>query len=770
MAKKNPKHVPVPTRKDVLDFIQGNPGRISKRELARAFNLTAEQRPLLQQIIKGLEKEGQIQRRHKHRPQYPERLPQMVAIQITGTDSEGELVGRPLTWEQEGSPPRVFVTATRRGLPTVGVGDHVLCKLTPGRNGNYNGHVIQKLVETPARVLGILEAGVNGLLLRPTDRRDRQGYVIARGDAAGAHVGELVEAEILSGRRSGLRQAKVLDRLGSMNSPGAVSLIAIHAHGIPVEFPADALEQAAKAKKAPLGKRTDLRSVPLVTIDGEDARDFDDAVWAEPTEDGGWHALVAIADVSYYVRPGTPLDKTAYERGNSVYFPDRVVPMLPEALSNGWCSLRPNEERPCVAVHMWFDAKGKKIRHTFIRGLMKSKARLTYTQVQNAFDGIMDETTSPLDEDVLKPLYGCFKALRSHREHRGALEITIPERKILVDDTGAVTAIQPRIQSDSHRLVEELMVAANVCAAETLESLEAPCMYRVHDEPPMERLENLRTFLRTIGLNLATGALTPRNFNHILERVKDTAYEHLVHSVVLRSQSQAIYTPENRGHFGLGLRHYAHFTSPIRRYADLLVHRALISGLGLGTRNEYLPEEQAASFPQAGEHISSTERRAAQAERDVIDRYTAHFMASKVGARFAGRVASVNRFGLFVELDETGANGLIPISTLQDDFYHYDEGAHRLSGQSGRVSYTLGDRILVTLAKADPLTGSLIFEIVRQGRDSQHLQRDNTNTQTRRGPKPFKGNRRKVGSRQAPQDLQVAYPASSTKRKPGKRK
>lgn len=718
MTKKNPKHVPLPTRKEVLDFIQSSPGRVGKRELARAFNLTAEQRPLLQQIIKSLEKEGKVQRRQKQRVQRPGPFPDTTVVQITGTDSEGDLIGRPENWEQEGPPPRIFVTAVRREVPTVGVGDKVLCKLSPGRGGNYNGHIIRKLLETPARALGILEIGTNGLFLRPTDRRDRQDYVVAKGDTAGARAGELVEVEILPGRRLGLRQAKVLQSLGSVENPGAVSLIAIHAHGIPVEFPAAALEQAAQAKKAPLEKRTDLRSIPLVTIDGEDARDFDDAVWAEPAGDGGWHALVAIADVSFYVRPDTPLDEAAYERGNSVYFPDRVVPMLPEALSNGWCSLRPDEDRPCVAVHMWFDAKGRKTRHTFVRGLMRSAARLTYTQVQNAIDGLLDETTSALMDGVLQPLHHCFKALRAFREHRGALDIDIPERRVVVDETGQVTGIQPRIQADSHRLIEELMIAANVCAAETLESLEKPCMYRVHDEPPMERLENLRTFLRTIGLNLATGGLTPHNFNHILERVKDTTHEHLVNSVILRSQSQAVYTPENRGHFGLGLQRYAHFTSPIRRYADLLVHRALISGLGLGNKNERLPEEQAEAFANIGEHISSTERRAAQAERDVIDRYTARFMASRVGAQFLARITGVNRFGLFVELHETGANGLIPVSTLHDDVYIHDESTHKLTGRSGRTVYTLGDRIVVILKKADPLTGGMIFEVVRTERTS----------------------------------------------------
>lgn len=711
MTKKSPKHVPLPTREQVLEFIQDSPGRVGKREIARAFNLSAEHRPFLRQIMKELETDGLIQRGHKRRFARPGALPDVTVVEITGTDTDGELIGRPMSWrDKDLPPPRIFVLPVRKGQPTVGVGDKVLCKLVATGDHVYDGRVVKKLGAAPARVLGIVEVGVNGTYLRPTDRRDKQDYVIARGDMGGAEPGALVEAELLPGRAFGLRQARVVDVLGNMASPRAVSLIAIHANGIPTEFPQDALEQATAAKAAPMGKRVDLRPIPLVTIDGEDARDFDDAVWAEPDGDG-WHAIVAIADVAHYVRAGDALDQSAYERGNSVYFPDRVVPMLPEALSNGWCSLVPREDRPCMAVRMWFDAQGRKHKHEFVRGMMRSAARLTYTQVQAAVDGAPDDTTGPLVEPILTPLYGVYRALREARERRGALDIELPERKVIIAEDGSVAGVEPRPRYDSHMLIEELMIAANVCAAETLEAVNQPCMYRVHDEPALERLDSLREFLQSMDLNLARGAVSPQHFNHILEKVKGTPHEHLVNQVVLRSQAQAIYSPENRGHFGLGLRRYAHFTSPIRRYSDLLVHRALIAGLKLGP--DGLPADQGPEqFVVMGEHISMTERRAATAEREAVDRFVASFLADHVGAAFTGRVTGVNRFGLFVELDESGANGLIPISTLPRDYYSHDETHHALVGSSTGVVHRLGDAVKVRLREADAATGGMILEFM----------------------------------------------------------
>jgi ribonuclease R len=726
VTHRTPKHVPLPTKAEVLEFIQQSPGKVGKREIARAFNLTAEQRPFVREILKDLEQDGLIQRGHKRRFARPGALPDVTVAEVTGTDTEGELIARPLTWtDRDGPPPRITLLPVRAGLPAVGLRDRVLVRLTPTADNAYDGRVIKRLAGAPTKVLGILDTGTNGLYLRPTDRRDKQDYVVARGDAGGAEPGNFVEAELLPGRRYGLRQARVTDVLGDMGTPKAVSLIAIHANGIPYEFPVEALDQAEAAAEAPMTlgngrRRVDMRDIPLVTIDGADARDFDDAVWAESDGAGGWHCVVAIADVAHYVHPDDALDRVAYERGNSVYFPDRVVPMLPEKLSNGWCSLRPDEDRPCLAVHFWIDAKGHKYKHEFVRGLMRSTARLTYEQVQSALDGTPDAMTADLAEPVLAPLHGAFRALRAARDHRGALNIELPERKVLIGEDGRVEAIVPRAHLDSHKLIEEFMVTANVCAAETLEALKQPCMYRVHDEPSLERVESLRQVLRTMDLNLPTGALRPQNFNYILDKVAGSPREHMVNSIVLRSQAQAIYSPENRGHFGLGLRRYAHFTSPIRRYADLLVHRALITGLKLGARDRLPPEHQGAeafrAFEEIGEHISMTERRAATAERDAIDRFTAQHMAAHIGAQFTGRVTGVTRFGLFVELDDSGANGLIPISTLPNDYYLHEEASHRLVGRSSGVVHQLGDRMTVRLKDADAITGGMIFELI-QGAD-----------------------------------------------------
>jgi ribonuclease R len=485
-------------------------------------------------------------------------------------------------------------------------------------------------------------------------------------------------------------------------------------------FDGDALKDAEKAGPAALGKREDLRKLPLVTIDGADARDFDDAVWAEPDPDpknkGGWHIMIAIADVAHYVRPGSPLDRAAYARGNSAYFPDRVVPMLPEALSNGWCSLNPKEDRPCIALHLWLDRDGEPRHHSFVRGLMRSAARLTYEQVQAARDGHPDDTTGPLLKTVIGPLYGAFEALLAARQRRGTLDLDLPELRIVISAEGTIDAIEPRQRLDSHRLVEEFMIAANVAAAETLEARRQPCMYRIHDTPDPQKLDGLREVLASFGLRLARGqVIRPANLNQVLSRVADTPEAPMISQLILRAQSQAAYAPQNIGHFGLALTRYAHFTSPIRRYADLLVHRALIAGLGLG--KDGLKPESAATFDEAGRHISQTERRAQAAEREAVDRFTAAFLQRHLGEIKIGRITGVTRFGLFVALSETGADGLIPISTLPDDYYDHDEAKHCLVGRRWGRTYRLGESVAARIREADPITGGLVFDLVADDKD-----------------------------------------------------
>jgi ribonuclease R len=448
-----------------------------------------------------------------------------------------------------------------------------------------------------------------------------------------------------------------------------------------------------------------LRDIPLVTIDGEDARDFDDAVFAVP-EGSGFRLLVAIADVAHYVRPDSALDRSARTRGNSCYFPDRVVPMLPEALSNGWCSLRPGEDRGCLYAEMRIDAAGHKTAHRFGRGLMRSAARLTYEQVQAAHEAGDGDPTLPLPA-----LYAAFRALLAARDARGTLDLDLPERRVVLDEAGRVTSVAPRPRLDSHRLIEEFMVLANVSAAEELERLHQPCVYRVHAPPSEEKLEALRGFLRSLDITLAAGnQLHPRDLDRVLKQVAGSESAPLINEVMLRSQSQAAYAVENIGHFGLALARYAHFTSPIRRYADLLVHRALIRGLHLGEGG--LAEAEVPALADWAEHITATERRAALAERDAIDRYLAAFMADKVGSVFAARISGVTRFGLFVTVGASGASGLVPVTSLHDDFWFYDEATQTLSGRRTRFTYHLTQEVEVLLAEASPVTGGLVFHIL----------------------------------------------------------
>ena len=702
---------PFPSKEEILRFIQQSPGRVGKREIARAFRLDVRQKIDLKRVLRDLKDDGSLRRERGGGPDGS--LPNVTVVEIIGVDADGEVLARPIDLDTEAKTPTIFMLPEKRGFPAPGPGDRVLARLRRTGDGVYEGSTIRRLQSAPRRVLGIYDVIDGQGRLRPIDKRRRSDLMVERADSLGAEPGDLVHAEVLSQRRLGLGRARVVERLNDPNSAGSVSLIALHDHDIPIEFPDAALEQAAAAGPAPSGNRDDLRDVPLVTIDGADARDFDDAVWAESDADaknpGGWHLRVAIADVSWYVRPGDALDRAAYERGNSVYLPDRVVPMLPEALSNGWCSLRPDEERPCLVANMWIDADGKLLRHRFQRGIMRSAARLTYEQMQAAHDGAPDATTKPLMEKVVRPLYGAYRALARNRAERGVLELEIPERRVVVGKDGQVTAIEQRARYDSHRLIEEFMITANVAAAEILEKKRQPCMYRIHDEPGKEKLENLRRFLETLGLRLARGqVITAEHFNRILEKAANGPHVHMVNQVVLRSQAQAEYNPENVGHFGLALRRYAHFTSPIRRYSDLLVHRALISGLDLG---EGGLGDNPGDFAQAGKHISMTERRAAAAEYDTIDRFTAAYLAEKVGAEFTGRITGVARFGMFVSLDDSGADGLVPVRSLPEDFYFHDEAKQLLRGRRSGRQFRLGDSVEVTLAEADPLSGSLILHL-----------------------------------------------------------
>ena len=692
----------------------------------RTFKVEPKDRLALKALIRDIEREGPVERAGKRRFKAADRLPRVGVIEMTGLDLDGELMARPVAWKEETPPPpiRVVQEAVATAL---GVGERALAELKAQDGGSYEARVIRTLAAAPDRVLGIYREIHDGGRLEPTDRRMKTEFRISLAHAKGAQDGEIVLCEAMPGRRLGLPEARVIERIGDSTHPRAISLIAISDHGIPIEFPQPAIAEAEAARPVGLQGREDLRQIPLITIDGIDARDFDDAVFAEPDTKraGFWHAVVAIADVSWYVRPGSALDRAAQRRGNSVYFPDRVVPMLPEALSNELCSLKPAVERACMAVHLTIDGEGQLIEHRFVRGLMRSAARLTYEQVQHARDGRPDDTTGPLLEPVIKPLYGVFQLLDRARQKRGALELDLPERKVVLGEDGKVLRIEPRARLDSHKLIEELMILANVAAAETLERLRQPCMYRVHDAPDPAKLAALREFLRGLGvpgLSLAKGQVVrPHHFNAVLRKAADTPYGPLINQLVLRGQAQAVYSPKNLGHFGLALRRYAHFTSPIRRYSDVLVHRALIAGLRLGDGG--LPPVDPEQFAETAAHISDTERRAAAAERDALARYAALYLVDRVGGEFEGRVNGVTRAGLFVTLSETGADGLVPMRNLGDDFYIHDEARHRLVGRRWGRSFTIGDPVRVRLAEANAVTGSLLFALAEEA-DRVRAKRD----------------------------------------------
>ena len=627
----------------------------------------------------------------------PRRPPQATLVRITGTDADGDALARPESWP-EGDPPRVIMAPEPPGRPALAPGQRVLARLRPAGPGLYEGRTIKVLPEAPGRILAVFhpssaprEAG----RLTPADRRARADWTVPPGATGGAEPGEIVRAEPLPSSGHGLHPARVIERLGRLGDARAISRLAIAGNAIPEHFRADALAEAEAAGPPDPAGREDLRALPLVTIDGADARDFDDAVFAEPTPTG--HRLIVdIADVAHYVAPDSALDRAARERGNSVYFPDLVVPMLPEALSTDWCSLRPREDRACVFADLAIDHAGTITASRFARGLMRSAARLTYEAAQDAHDG---RIRLDLPVPALANLYAAFAALTAAREARGTLELDLPERQVILHPNGRVAAVRPRPRLASHRLIEEFMIAANVAAARTLLARGVPALFRTHAPPAAEKLAELRSVLAAMNLTLAPSA-GPRELDRILRQVAGTEAAPMVSELILRAQSQAIYAPENTGHFGLALPAYTHFTSPIRRYADLLVHRALLG------------EASGTDLVALGDHLTATERRAQAAERDAMDRYLASFLAGREGDVFAARVSGVTGFGIFVTLGENGASGIVPRRSLPDDFYHHDRRAGALTGSRTGLTFRLGQAIEVRLAEATPATGGLVFQLL----------------------------------------------------------
>lgn len=751
----------------IFTFIKTAKTPVTKRQVARAFHIKGgENRVALKQILKSLEKDGSIAKQAGGVYSAPDGLPSVGVVEVFEIDLDGDVLAKPLEWDTEvsGKAPRIEIMPDQKNFKNVREGSRALCRLSRSEDDIYEARII-RLVNEGARdegglVMGIVRLQKHGAILQPTHRKAKYDFDVSMGDLNGAKEGDLAAAETLPSRGLKRKRVRITEVLGRQGDPKTISLISLHEAGLSDSFPQDVLDETKDMKVPELGKREDLRDVPLVTIDGADARDFDDAVFAEKLDDGTYHLIVAIADVAHYVKFGRILDTEAQKRGNSTYFPDRVVPMLPEGLSNDLCSLRPNEPRASLVAHMYIDEHGTLLRYKFVRALIRSHARLTYEQVQAARDGYGDNTTAHLMDNVIAPLYEVYGVLDEARKKRGSLDLDLPERQILIDDKGNMTGVTTRTRLDSHKLIEEFMILANVAAASAIEDkntkggkADYPCVYRVHDKPSYEKLESAREFIDSFGLSLPKGqSITPKQVNSLLHAAAKMPYSHLISQMVLRTQSQAIYSIDNIGHFGLALEKYAHFTSPIRRYADLLVHRALISAYRLGDGG--MDDHEKARIEEIAQHISETERTSMGAERSSVDRFTASFLSSHIGAEFEGTINGVTRFGLFVTLAESGADGLIPMRSLGDDYYVHDEKAHALIGRKKGAIYRLGARMRITIKEADGITGSCVFALApgQKGADIEGMAKPQApkDGQHNDGRKPrHKNNRKKPGQTKA---------------------
>lgn len=735
----------LPTKKQIQDWIKDNPKKSSKREIAKAFGIKGSMRVELKKVLKELTLSGEIDK-NKKSFKNPNQLPSVCILQMMASTSDGDLFARPVDWKGD-EPEPIVLMVFRASDPALAYGDRVLAKVSivQDEQYQYEGRIIRVLKKTPKNTLGIYKETSEGGRILPIEKSGRE-WSVKLSDALDAKDGELVEAEQIKGKRaSGLYAARVINIVGDPSGPKAVSLIAIHQHGIPHQFPEDVLNESENSNFSVDAKREDLTKIPFVTIDPSDARDHDDAVYSHPDKDpsnvGGHVLWVAIADVAHFVKPGSALDKEARKRGNSTYFADRVVPMLPDRLSGDLCSIHEGIERPCLAVCITIDKSGKKLKQTFHRANIKSVASLNYEEVQKSVEGTVNEKVKPHFENVIKPLYECYFCLKKSKDFRQPLDLDLPERKVELFKNGRVKAVVLKERFDSHRLIEEFMILANVAAAEELSKARSEFLYRVHEEPTPEKLNALREVAQSAGFNLAKGqVLQTSHLNDLLTKSKQSDLSELISMTTLRSMSQAYYSRENFGHFGLALKKYAHFTSPIRRYSDLITHRALISSLGLGC--DGLKEMDSEKLEGTAKHISDTERRSMVAERDTTDRYLASYLSEKVGNEFEGKISGVAKFGFFVRLNESGAEGIVPVRTLGTDFYYYDDRTNTLRGSETGLIIGLGQRATVRLKEVDPIAGGIAFDALNiDGEKIPNIQKKRSLRSIRR-----KVNRNKSGS------------------------
>ena len=698
----------IPSKIELLRLIGSHPRGIGKREIKNTLKIDAGRWNKLELQLNKLIEEGAITLVSGKIYHKSDLIPRVTVIEVSSIEQNEDILAKPVNWQLDIEPPRIYLKSSKRFKSSPGTGDRFLARLLRLDDGTYNADIIRPLKNRSKTIVGIFSGGN---CIQSTSRGKNKYYIVDPKDSLNAELGELVVAKLLPTRKHEVPKAKVLELLGRVNKIHTFSQIAIHLHDIPHDFSKEVLEQTAACQFSTFQDRADLRSLPLVTIDGESARDFDDAIFAEPWKEkqNGWHIIIAIADVAWYVRPETPLDLEARKRGNSVYFPDKVVPMLPDSLSNGWCSLKPKEDRACLAVHIWIDDKGNIICHKLERAVMNSHARLTYTQVQQAHDGFPDSVTANLIESVINPIFNAYHCLALARNRRQPLEIKTPDTEIILDDHGNTIKLFERPNLASHDLIEEFMITANVVAAKTLENHKLPFLYRVHNKPPEDKLHNFREYIHSLELHLPKGQVVkPSHFNDLIKNASELKISAAMGNAVLRTQSKALYSIENSSHYGLALNSYCHFTSPIRRYADLIIHRALISVLNLGDGGSQTDHGE---LHQIANYLLMTEQRASQAERDTLDRFTAEFFVKKIGQEVTGIVSGITKFGIFVTINGFASEGLIPIRSITMDYFHFNEKKRFLRGRKTGYVLSIGDEVKVLIEDAHPISGSITLTL-----------------------------------------------------------
>lgn len=703
------------SRDSILKAVSEYPDRYDNKTLARFLQVKGPDRRLLRQLLSDMVENGLLDKSKNKTFKKTDDLPGVMVIKILDIDEHGDMIGKPEIWKKQTPAPQIIVKESSsnvrkssRNRFTVGVGSRALCQIKK-IDGLIIGQVIKRLGSGPSKQLGILQQNGRGWLIQPVNKKSRHVYKPVKVPDE-AKLNDLVWFQASRRNIKETRLAEITEIIDSTRKGNIATMISLYEHNVPIGFPEDVISQAKALKLPKISKsHIDLRHLDLITIDPDDAKDFDDAITASPTKEGGWDVWVAIADVAAYVTPDSPLDIAARLKGNSVYLPDTVEPMLPHILSSNLCSLKPNEDRACLAVNILFNENGEKVAHRFCRGIMRSIARLTYMQAQESHKKNYGEHTQTVNR-AIQNIFGAYASIKNTREKRAPLNIELPERKVHIDKKGNVSGITLKERFDAHKLVEEFMIQANVAAAEALSEKNIASLSRLHEPPKREKLVSLADYLSVLGLKLSAGErATTQKLNELLKKAETKGLSESVGMAVLRSQSQAIYDAENKGHFGLNLSHYTHFTSPIRRYSDLIVHRALIKAFDLG--GDGSTKSEISRLKETAEHISNTERRAMAAERDAKDRYIASYLENKVGIIFDARITGVTKFGLFITLDETGADGLIPSRSLGREYFILDEKRKSLIGSDSGKTYKFGRKIKAKLIESTPITGGLIFEM-----------------------------------------------------------